>query len=114
LGPNTYSVVGTVGPEMNGKLTLDSRDAARDVNSQGELELIQTIRGNTRIDGGDPGFYLGDAVSVTVIYDLIVPDHLRRLRAPQRVSASFSGEGKGVRSGRTGQGKKGQGQEPRS
>lgn len=74
LGPNAYYVTGSVGPEANGKLTLDENDAVASTDSTGQGELVQAVRGNTGIDGIDPGFYLGDRVSVTAIFDLVAPD----------------------------------------
>jgi len=79
-GPNTYSVQGAVGPEANGRLTLDRNDAASFTTALGETTLFQGARLRTNIDGSNPdnGFYLGDAVSLATIFDLIPPAEQRQ------------------------------------
>lgn len=79
-GSNTYSVQGGVGPEANGRLTLDRNDAATFTTARGETTLFQGARLRTNRDGTNPdnGFYFGDVVSLVTIFDLIPPTELRQ------------------------------------
>jgi len=79
-GSNTYLVRGVLGPEANGRLTLDRDDAALVTNARGGTTLFQGARLRTNIDGTNTGngFYLGDAVSLTTIFDLIPPAEARQ------------------------------------
>lgn len=74
--PISYAVQGSVGPEGNGKLTLDSSTAEFQILSSGRFQLFQQARLLTDTDSANlaSGLKIDDIFSVTGIFDLVLPN----------------------------------------
>jgi hypothetical protein len=67
-----YFVNGTMGPEADGKLTLDSSDAAPGLTALGDPMLFQSAILNTGIDTSAM-LTSSDTITIQAIYDLTIP-----------------------------------------
>lgn len=79
-GPISYSVTGALGPEQGGKLTLDVSGASAIESDIGELNFLnQSALLLTNRDPNDLlfGLKVDDTLSVTGVFDLVIPAALR-------------------------------------